>query len=175
MDTSLFWACRSLRELLACLLVCKEFKLSKIPSMWIPQMHEISFHGALWCFSTTTRWQVTPALICFVAESSGTPLHLGLHGINTAGCLRRWPQNPCWHNFPADGRSFPILTMTNREVTTTAGCSKKKNVVTLADRHCIQLGLQAVLSDAVAAQLGNHPLPPPAIPGVFHCTGTFNQ
>lgn len=117
-------------------------------------------------FSTATHWQVTPALICFVAESSGTPLHLGLHGINTAGCLRRWPQNPCWHNFPADGNyALPILTVTNREVTATAGWSRKKNVVTQADMHCIQLGLHAPLSDAVAAQLWNHPLPPPAIPG----------
>lgn len=38
MDSSLFWGCRSLRELLVHLLLVTEFKFSKIPSMWIPQM-----------------------------------------------------------------------------------------------------------------------------------------
>lgn len=126
------------------------------------------------------HWQVTPALICFVAESSVTPLHLGLHGINTAGCLRRWPQNPCWHNFPADGNyALPNLMLTNREVATTAGWSRRKRV-TQADMHGIQLGLQAPLSDAVPAQLWDHPLPPLATPGnttalAFFTNGQHNS
>lgn len=40
-------------------------------------------------FFNCTHWQVTPALICVVAESSGTLSHLGLHGINAVGCSRR--------------------------------------------------------------------------------------
>lgn len=84
-------------------------------------------------------------------------------------------------HFPADGNyALPILTVTNREVTTTAGWSRKKNVVTQAEMHCIQLGLHAPCSDAGAAQLWNHPLPPPAISGnmtalAFLINGQYNS
>lgn len=142
--------------------------------MGIPQMHSILFHGALWCFSMTTHWQVTPALICFVAESSGTPLHLGLHGINTAGCLRRWPQNPCWHNFPADGNyALPILMLTNREAATAAGWFKKKNVVMQADMHsawCARSPLRCCGCTAMkpSSSSSSHPQE-------YDSTGIFNQ